>query len=351
MAHHVTAVPGLRLVASATAFPGDVELDGRGVELSNEGVARMLLGDELGSADLEQPRAWGLERRRWARARRDARPEECLDAADLALAAARKALARASLAPGEIDVLVTATSTPPRISSSLASRLARSLDCSGLALDLRAGGAGALQGLVVAAQQLASGARHALVVGTEVASLYLDSHDLRSAWLYGDGAGAVVLRADPDAGERGLVGATFGSARAAGRAFTVPGALPPTAEALARGEYRFQRPDGAYGRALLELWRTTSRELVARFPRECAELACFAPYAVSRAQLEAALEPLASPRVALIETLARHACLGAAGALVALHELLSSGAWGPGALVASSALGGGVNRAALIWRL
>lgn len=358
-----SALLGLRVVASASARPCDAEFSGAraGVELSNVDVARLLLGDgfeaELARSELDPERArvaWGLERRQWVRTRRLATPASSLDAGDLATAAARTALQRAGIAAERVDVLVTATSTPPRISSSLASRVARELGIGGVALDLRAGGAGPLHGLVAAAQHLAHGASCALVVGVETSSLYLDAHDVRSAWLYGDGAGAVLLVRDADTAERGLVGALLATEHVVGRPFTVPGVLPPTAEALARGDYRFQRPDGAYGAALLELWATASRELVAEFPRECAELAHFAPYAVSRPQLDAACAPLAAAsagRARLVTTLARDACVGAAGALIALDALLESGAAQSGDLIATTAVGGGVHRAALLWRL
>lgn len=353
MTHVSGAIGNVRILATGTAFPGERELGGRGAELSNEDVARFFELDSAIETWLASAAARGLERRFWARARRESSPEDVPDTGDLALAAARAALERANVAARDVDVLITATSTPPRISSSLASRVARELGVRGLALDLRAGGAGALQGLVLAARELAHGARHALVIGAETSSLYLDSHDPTSALLYGDGAGAAVLARDPTAGASGLVGACFGSEHVLGRPFTVPGALPPTATAVSRGEYRWQRPDGEYGRALLALWSATSRELVERFPREAETLAFFAPYAVSRPQLDAALAPLAArqPRIELVETLARHACVGSAGALVALHECLTRRRVEAGALIASTALGGGVNCAGLLWRV
>lgn len=116
---------------------------------------------------------------------------------DLAASAARQAMDRAGVTPGEIGVCLTATFTPDHASPSTACLLQREL---GLAedtvcFDLNAACAGFLYGLKTAHALLCDAPRPcALVVGAEVISRVMDHTDRSTCVLFGDGAGAVVLR-------------------------------------------------------------------------------------------------------------------------------------------------------------
>lgn len=116
--------------------------------------------------------------------------------ADLAEIAALNALDEAGATPDSIDVLVVATDTPEFIVPSTAVVLQARLGLSRvMALDVAAAGDGFLPALEVARGALTAMAmgRRALVVGVSCLSKYLDVHDERTAPLFGDGAGALVL--------------------------------------------------------------------------------------------------------------------------------------------------------------
>jgi 3-oxoacyl-[acyl-carrier-protein] synthase-3 len=114
---------------------------------------------------------------------------------DLALAAARPALAAAKLAPEDVDLIVVATTTPDMVFPSTACILQAKLGArGGPAFDVQAVCAGFVYALTLADKMVASGAaRNALVVGAEIYSRILDWNDRGTCVLFGDGAGAVVL--------------------------------------------------------------------------------------------------------------------------------------------------------------
>jgi len=313
---------------------------------SNEDAWRVRLGerwrDELAQREwsADRPReAWGVESREWI--------EPPADAASLAEAAARAALADAGRDGASVDLLVVATSTPPRITSSLAGRVGAALGVRGACIDVRAGGAGGLFAWTTAA---ALGARRALVVAAETPSAYFAEDDLSTSMLFGDGAGALVLERDASHGERGLVLGWMGREDAPGESFTVPGGLPPTRAALEEGRYRLRRGSADYESALGRL----RLEIAARLgdaALAAGEVALFLPYAVTSrsARDEAGALGVAPDRLAT--SLARHGCMGCASVLVALHEARAAGRARAGDLVATTAVAGGVSWAALLGRL
>ncbi|MEO9135122.1 MAG: beta-ketoacyl-ACP synthase III [Casimicrobiaceae bacterium] len=114
---------------------------------------------------------------------------------DLALSASREALAAASIAPADVDLIVVATTTPDVVFPSTACILQAKLGArGGAAFDVQAVCSGFVYALAIADRMVAGGlARNALVVGAEIYSRILDWNDRGTCVLFGDGAGAVVL--------------------------------------------------------------------------------------------------------------------------------------------------------------
>ena len=135
----------------------------------------------------------------WVRARTGIRERRIAadgeQTSDLALAAARAALAAAGIAPADVDLIVVATTTPDMIFPSTACILQAKLGArNGPAFDVQAVCSGFVYALNVADAMVKSGAvRNALVVGAEIYSRILDWNDRGTCVLFGDGAGAVVL--------------------------------------------------------------------------------------------------------------------------------------------------------------
>src|SRR5262249_11299738 len=115
---------------------------------------------------------------------------------DLAAEASRAALAAAGVQVGDVDLIIVATATPDYIFPSTACIMQAKLGAKGCAaFDIQAVCSGFVYALAIADKMIRSGQhRCALVVGSEVYSRILDWNDRATAVLFGDGAGAVVLR-------------------------------------------------------------------------------------------------------------------------------------------------------------
>ena len=133
---------------------------------------------------------------------------------DLAYLAATNCLASAGLEPGEVDLVVCATMTPDHITPSTACLLQRRLGCIAPAFDVSAACSGFMYALITASQFVRAGsAKNALVVGCEVMSRTVNSNDIKTYPLFGDGAGAVLLQPCAPNQEiaNGLIRFTLGS--------------------------------------------------------------------------------------------------------------------------------------------
>ncbi len=134
------------------------------------------------------------------RSRRIAGPNE--SAASMAEIAARQALAAGNCAPEAIDLIIVATGTPDRVYPSTGCLLQQRLGIKNcVAFDVQAACSGAIFAMSIADQYIKSGAvKTVLVVGTEICSRIVDWTDRGTCILFGDGAGAILLKASDETG-------------------------------------------------------------------------------------------------------------------------------------------------------
>ncbi len=128
----------------------------------------------------------------------------------LALQASRRALARAGIGPSDLDLIVLATATPDETFPATATRVQQGLGMTrGAAFDVQAVCAGFIYAVSVADSMIKSGlSSTALVIGAETFSRILDWNDRGTCVLFGDGAGAIVLKAEEGKGtsaDRGIL--------------------------------------------------------------------------------------------------------------------------------------------------
>jgi 3-oxoacyl-[acyl-carrier-protein] synthase III len=160
--------------------------------------ARVLTNDEL-AARVATSDEW-IRTRTGIRQRHIAADTE--QTSDLALAAAREALAAAGLSIDALDLIIVATTTPDVVFPSTACILQAKLGArGGAAFDVQAVCSGFVYALAIADRMVSGGlARNALVVGAEIYSRILDWNDRGTCVLFGDGAGAVVLMPSAEPG-------------------------------------------------------------------------------------------------------------------------------------------------------
>jgi len=208
---------------------------------------RVLTNDDL-TEYVDTTDEWIVERT-GIRERRMATPEQALT--DLAIPAARDALADAGAAASSIDLVVCATVTPdmmfPTSSAILADALAMP---DAAAYDLLAGCTGFMYAIAQAYGMLASGlSRRALVVGGDVLSKILDWEDRSTLVLFGDGAGAVVM----EPVERGgFLGFELGADGGGGEHLWLPGS----------GSRHFDDPDSFVKMNGREVFKFATRVMV-----------------------------------------------------------------------------------------
>jgi 3-oxoacyl-[acyl-carrier-protein] synthase III len=271
--------------------------------------------------------AW-IERRTGISARRHAAPGARVS--DLALAAARAALADAGLDASELDMVLVATLASDQITPSTAPIVAHELGAGrAIAFDVGAACAGSLAALSHATAWIESGrARHALVVGAEILSRFIDFDDRRTAPLFGDGAGALVVSLDAD----GQIGPfVFGSDGGAA------GAIRVTRE---RGVLEMDGHETFL--AAVHNLSTSTREVLELAGLTLADIDLFVYHQANSRILTAVAERLEVPGERVFDCIAELGNTSAASVPLALSEAARTGALEPGARVLVGAIGAGM---------
>jgi 3-oxoacyl-[acyl-carrier-protein] synthase III len=182
----------------AVAPPRTATILGLGHHVPPEVVPNGPIAERIGVDD-----AW-IVKRTGIRSRRRAADDERL--ADLATFAARKALADAGVEPYDVDLVLVATMSQDELTPNTAPLVAHALGAERAgAIDVGAACTGWISGLQLAAGQIESGrAERVLLIGAEILTRLTDFDDRKTAALFGDGAGAVVLGPEGD-GEIGPI--------------------------------------------------------------------------------------------------------------------------------------------------
>jgi 3-oxoacyl-[acyl-carrier-protein] synthase-3 len=175
---------------------------------------------------------------------------------DLAVEATMSALEVAGLSPEQVDLIICATLTPDTPIPAAAVWVQRKLGLTCPAFDLNAACAGFSYGMSTGAAFIESGAAETVVViGAEVLSRFLDFSDRSTCVLFGDGAGAVVLR---PSGSPGLLGSVLGADGSAADILIIPAggsALPASTGTVTSGDHSIRMPSGreVFKRAVIEM--------------------------------------------------------------------------------------------------
>ena len=269
---------------------------------------------------------------------------------DLALAAALPALKAAGMTADEIDIIVLATSTPDQTFPATATRVQAALGMTrGAAFDIQAVCSGFIYGLSVADNFIRVGqAETALVIGAETFSRILDWTDRATCVLFGDGAGAVVLRAQDGNGssdDRGILSTHLHSDGRYHDMLYVDGGPSSTRTV---GHLKMAGREG-FRHAVVNLAAVIEEALEAN-GLTAADIDWVVPHQANLRILDSTARKLKLPPEKIVVTVDRHANTSAASIPLALTEAVDSGRVKPGHLVVLEAMGGGFTWGASVVR-
>jgi 3-oxoacyl-[acyl-carrier-protein] synthase-3 len=293
-----------------------------------------------------------ITRRTGIRARRIAAADETT--VDLAVAAARAALADAGLTAADVDEIVVASDTPEVYSPDTAAFVQHRLGAREVpAYDLGSSGcAGFVLGLDVARARIAGSERKALVIGVELLSRLMDWEDRETCVLFGDAAGAAVVAAHPDAatilaatagtdGSRaGILGCEVGGTR---RPFTLE-------RAEAREHQRLTMKGAEVFREAVTRMTAASREVLRQAGLALDDVALVVPHQANLRIIQAIAHALDLPDEKVFTNVQDLGNTGSASVPVALWQARSQGRVAPGDVVLLTAFGAGFHWAALLLR-
>jgi 3-oxoacyl-[acyl-carrier-protein] synthase-3 len=267
---------------------------------------------------------------------------------DLACAASVAALENAGREAADIDLVILATATPDLTFPATAARVQAALGISpGIAFDLQAVCSGFVFALAAADNFLARGqAKCALVIGAETFSRIMDWEDRGTCVLFGDGAGAVVLEAQRDAGERGVM-STF--LRTDGRMHDLLYVDGGPSETGTVGKVRMV--GNAVFRQAVEHISGAMLEACARAGVPLDAVDWFVPHQANQRILDGVARKLGIDPGKVISTVALHGNTSAASVPLALDAGVRDGRIKQGDLVLMEALGGGLTWGAALVRL
>lgn len=260
---------------------------------------------------------------------------------DMGLAASRQALEMAGIGPEEIDLIVCATSTPDETFPATATRIqARLGSTRGAAFDVQAVCSGFIYALSIADAYIRLGqARTVLVVGAETFSRILDWTDRTTCVLFGDGAGALLLRGEPGEGtaaDRGLLSTHIHSDGRFHDALYVDGGPSLTGTT---GHLRMEGKE-VFRHAVVRMAEAVDDALEAN-GLSAGDVDWLVPHQANSRIIDAMGRRLALPEERVVVTVDRHANTSAASIPLALSEAVGDGRIKTGDLLLMEALGGG----------
>jgi len=299
--------------------------------------------DELASRGIDTTHEW-IVARTGIEARHVAGDGETT--ASLATEAARKALAAAGIAPEQIGLIVLATATPDQTFPASATRVQTALginDC--IAFDVSAVCTGFLYALSIADNMVKGGmADYALVIGAETFSRILDWEDRATCVLFGDGAGAVILKAE-DTEDRGILATRLHADGRHNDLLYVDGGVSTTGTV---GKLRMRGKE-VFKHAVVKLADVLNEVLTAA-NHTPEEVDWVVPHQANKRILDATARKLGLKPERVVVTVDQHANTSAASVPLALDVAVRDGRVKKGDLIVLEAMGGGFTWGAAVIR-
>jgi 3-oxoacyl-[acyl-carrier-protein] synthase-3 len=290
---------------------------------------------------VETSDAWIVERT-GIRERRICEPGTATS--DLAYPAAVDALKQAGLQPADIDLIIVGTTSPDMIFPSTACVLQHRLGAASAAcFDLAAACSGSVFAMITAQQYLQTGRyKHALVVGAEIISNFVDWTDRSTCVLFGDGAGACVMT-KVDRG--GILATDMGADGSAAELLYIPGggSKAPSSHASIDQRLHYLRMNGTeVFKLAVRRMAESAKTVLAQAGLSLEDLDCLIPHQANTRIIQAMAKLAGVPMDKVFVNVERYGNTSAASNLMALYEAAQSGAIKRGDRVVLVAFGAGL---------
>ncbi|MCI2430622.1 ketoacyl-ACP synthase III [Candidatus Acetothermia bacterium] len=309
----------------------------------------------LTNADLEKlvetSDEW-ITARTGIRERRILRADE--DPADLGIAAARQAIEHAGLFPADIDFLITATNVSEMLVPGSSPFI-----CEGLKIkkeipffDLIAGCTGFVYALKIAADLVSSGSYgNVLVVGLEALSRFTDWQDRSTCVLFGDGAGAAVVR--KISGDRGILASCLAADSSKWDLLRIDAGgvkTPASLQTVEQRQHYLKMAGSEVFKSAVQMMAETTEKALAQAQLSKYDIDWVVPHQANRRIITALAKRLDIPMEKVIVNIERYANTSTASIPLALREALDDGRLQPGEIVVLSAFGAGVTYGSIVLR-
>ncbi|MCX8493677.1 MAG: ketoacyl-ACP synthase III [Chthoniobacterales bacterium] len=290
-----------------------------------------------------------IQSRTGIRERHIAGPEQ--PTSELAARAAQAAIENAGISPEEIDLIICATCTPDMFFPSTACLVQTKIGAVNAAcFDISAACSGFLFGVETARQYIASGTyKTVLVIGADKLSGIVDWTDRNTCVLFGDGAGAAILRHRE--GSRGILSSRMGSNGKLAEILYIPGggsAHPANSPTYAENPATMRMNGRETYKHAVTAMVSASQQALADADVSADEIACFIPHQANLRIIEAIADRLDVSMDRFMVNLDRYGNTSAAAVAIALDEAARSGRFQRGDKILMVVFGGGLTWASTV---
>ncbi len=306
--------------------------------LTNDDISRMV----------DTSNEWIISRT-GIRERRIAAPDQT--SASLATDAALEALEMANVKPGEVDLIIVATSSPEYLFPATACVVQDNIGAKKAgAFDLSAACTGFIYAVNMAAQAIQSGAiDNALVIGAETLSRFTNWQDRNTCILFGDGAGAFVLQMSYEEG--GVLSAVMRSDGSGGSSLYLPAGgsrQPATVETVRQGLHYIHMNGREVFRFATRVMTQATQEAVADAKLKLDEIDLIIPHQANRRIIESAARGLDFPMEKVVLNVDRYGNTSTASIPIATCEAFNEGRLQPGNKIVFVGFGAGLTWGAAV---
>lgn len=281
--------------------------------------------------------------------------EDGVATSDLAIEAAKEALAKRGLDAAAVETIIVCTVTPDMLFPSTACLVQDKLGAHGAwGFDLVAACSGLLYGLTTAAQLIGTGSQQrVLVIGADTMSRIVDYEDRSTCVLFGDGAGAILVEASEEGEEAGLLDFDHEIDGSGGSYLCMPagGSRKPATHETVDAREHFVHQDGRQVfRYAINKMQEICESLLERNGLTIDDVDLLIPHQANRRIVSSVGERLGLPEEKIVINIDKYGNTTGGTIPLAAHDAIADGRLKKGDLVLMAAVGAGLTAGGALWR-